>query len=118
MSTPKSITVSEKPKGIMIEWADGHTAIYPFSYLRKACPCALCKGERTPLDLAPLALPVLKNIPPEAFEAKDMFKVGRYAIGFRWGDSHDTGIYTFDYLRKMCPCPACLGRPDSDPLRA
>ena len=29
--------------------------------------------------------------------------VGNYAIGFRWSDGHVTGIYTFDYLRSLCP---------------
>lgn len=107
MSGPRSITLSQEPKGITIEWADSHRGTYPFSYLRQACPCAMCKGERTPLDLQPLELPTLKNLPPAAFEAKDMFKVGRYAIGFKWGDGHETGIYTFDYLRKICPCAEC-----------
>lgn len=111
MSTPKAITLSQKPKGIVIEWEDGHKATYPFPLLRQACPCALCKGERTPLSLEPLALPVLQPMKPEAFQAKDMFKVGRYAIGFRWGDAHDTGIYTFDYLRQICPCPECIANP-------
>jgi len=107
MSQPKSITLSQDPKGIAVEWDDGHKGTYPFHFLRKACPCALCKGERTPLSTEPLSLPVLPNMPPTAFEAKDMFKVGRYAIGFRWGDGHDTGIYTFEYLRKICPCATC-----------
>ena len=95
----------------MIEWGDGHQGIYPFSLLRRACPCALCKGERTPLDPNPLTLPSFPNLSMGAFEAKDMFKVGRYAIGFKWGDGHETGIYTFDYLRKICPCQACSSEP-------
>lgn len=107
MNPPQAITLSQDPKGIVIEWADGHKAAYPFSYLRKACPCAMCKGERTPLDSSPLALPVI-HLPTHAFEAKDMFKVGRYALGLRWGDGHDAGIYTWEYLRKMCPCEQCL----------
>ncbi len=105
---PKSIQVSQEPKGIKIEWQDGHTGTYPFPSLRKACPCALCKGERLPLSPEPLSLPVLSHLPASAFEAKDMFKIGRYAIGFKWGDGHETGIYTFDYLRKMCPCEKCI----------
>lgn len=99
MSEPKSITLSRSPKGIAIEWDDGHRGIYPFPYLRQACPCAVCKGEKMP-----------QNLPPAAFEAKDMFKVGRYAVGFKWGDGHETGIYTFDYLRKICACETCLTR--------
>lgn len=107
MSSPKSITLSQEPKGITIEWDDGHKGTYPFAMLRQACPCAMCKGERMPFDPKPLELPTLKNLPPTAFEAKDLFKVGRYAIGLRWGDGHNTGIYTFDYLRKICPCTNC-----------
>ncbi|HEY1266366.1 MAG TPA: gamma-butyrobetaine hydroxylase-like domain-containing protein [Candidatus Binatia bacterium] len=33
--------------------------------------------------------------------------VGNYAIMFRWGDGHETGIYTFQYLRSLCPCEEC-----------
>lgn len=110
MPEPKSITLSQTPKGIAIEWDDGHRGIYPFPYLRQACPCAVCKGEKMPITNEPMFLPVLKNLPPAALEAKDMFKVGRYAVGFKWGDGHETGIYTFDYLRKICACEACLTR--------
>jgi DUF971 family protein len=35
--------------------------------------------------------------------------VGRYAIQFHWSDGHATGIYSFDRLRALCPCPACRG---------
>ena len=108
MATPKEITLSQNPKGIVIEWEEEHKSVFPFPFLRKACPCALCKGERTPFSTEPLALPVLKNLPAKAFEASDMFKVGLYAIGFKWKDGHDTGIYTFDYLRVLCPCQECL----------
>lgn len=108
MSSVKSISVSTDPKGLVIAWDDGHQGTYSFSFLRKACPCALCKGERTPLSTEPLALPVLTHLPAEAFEGKNMFKVGHYALGFEWGDGHNTGIYTFDYLRQICPCQECL----------
>ncbi len=107
MSEPKSITLSQNPKGIFIEWPDGHKGLYPFAYLRRACPCAFCKGERMPLSQEPKALPVLTNLAPEAFNAKDMYKVGRYALGFKWGDEHSSGIYTFEYLRDVCPCEMC-----------
>lgn len=109
MTQPKAITLSNDPKGVVIAWDDGHTSTYAFPYLRKACPCAMCKGERTPLDTNPLALPAFPNLKPGSFDAKDMFKVGRYALGFLWGDGHNAGIYTWDYLRKMCPCKDCLG---------
>ncbi|MET0650727.1 MAG: DUF971 domain-containing protein, partial [Pyrinomonadaceae bacterium] len=32
----------------------------------------------------------------------DVGIVGRYALNFRWSDGHDTGIYSFRYLREIC----------------
>ncbi len=110
MATPKSIGLSENPPGLMFEWDDGHKSAYAYAFLRKACPCAVCKGERTPFDQNPLALPAFKPMPDQAYDAKDLFKIGRYAVGLLWGDGHNTGIYTFDYLRAMCPCPDCVNQ--------
>jgi DUF971 family protein len=33
--------------------------------------------------------------------------VGSYGLRIRWSDGHDTGIYTFELLRKRCGCPRC-----------
>lgn len=98
---PQSIRTSQKPPGIIVSWQDGLTRTLSFDFLRRACPCALCQGERLPFDTTPLSLPVQKNLTPLQIEAKDMFPIGTYAIGFRWGDGHDAGIYTFDYLREI-----------------
>ena len=40
--------------------------------------------------------PTLKMLNVEA--------VGHYAIKIDWSDGHNTGIYSFDHLRKICPC--------------
>jgi DUF971 family protein len=37
----------------------------------------------------------------------DIQPIGNYAIEFHWHDGHSTGIYTYDYLRSLCPCPEC-----------
>jgi DUF971 family protein len=29
--------------------------------------------------------------------------VGRYAMGVHWSDGHKTGIYSYDYLKKIEP---------------
>ncbi|MFH1681569.1 MAG: DUF971 domain-containing protein, partial [Candidatus Eisenbacteria bacterium] len=63
--------------------------------LRRACPCASCvdesSGKRT---LDPLS--VLDTVRPVRIEP-----VGRYAIRILWSDHHDTGIYSFEYLRSL-----------------
>jgi DUF971 family protein len=83
-------------------WNDEHESSYPSWYLRYNCPCATCVEEFTGERKV-----VQGSIPPDlarvAVEA-----VGNYALSFRWGDGHSTGIYTFDYLRRLCPCPKCL----------
>lgn len=33
--------------------------------------------------------------------------VGSYGIKIYWSDGHSAGIYTFDHLRKICPCGDC-----------
>jgi hypothetical protein len=33
--------------------------------------------------------------------------VGRYAIQFNWQDGHSGGIYSWDYLRRVCQCSEC-----------
>jgi DUF971 family protein len=34
-------------------------------------------------------------------------EVGSYAIRIDWSDGHGTGIYSFDHLRRICPCKKC-----------
>ncbi len=98
---PKAIEIAKGPPGVVFKWADGFEQKLPFITLRKECPCAMCRGEATPLDTPPEVLPVAKPLGPEAAICKDMFKIGGYALGFRWGDGHDAGIYSWEYLRAL-----------------
>ncbi len=84
-----------------ITWNDGHTGSYPSWYLRENCPCANCVDEHTGLRI------IQKGAVPGSLERTEVAAVGNYALHFGWSDGHSTGIYTFDYLRKLCPCPQC-----------
>jgi DUF971 family protein len=33
--------------------------------------------------------------------------VGKYAIRFHWNDGHELGIYSWQFLREVCPCAEC-----------
>jgi DUF971 family protein len=33
--------------------------------------------------------------------------VGNYAIQITFTDGHATGIFSYDHLRSICPCPDC-----------
>jgi DUF971 family protein len=99
--------------GMEIEWKDGHRSIYTFPFLRDACPCALCDEEREKsgrkpgeaVKPAPGTLPLFKAL-AKALGAE---QVGKYALRFAWNDNHDLGIYSWAYLREICPCQECSG---------
>ncbi|HYK91891.1 MAG TPA: gamma-butyrobetaine hydroxylase-like domain-containing protein [Acidobacteriota bacterium] len=85
-----------------VTWNDGHFSSYPSWYLRENCPCAGCVDEftgRRRLDAGSI---------PSTLERVSIEVVGNYALQFTWSDGHSTGIYTFDHLRRICPCPQCL----------
>ncbi|WP_331714043.1 DUF971 domain-containing protein [Nitrospira japonica] len=89
-------------KGVLgIEWNDGHRGVYPVRYLRQQCPCAACVDEwtgerRLKADEVPLLIML-----------QDIESVGRYALQFKWSDGHDTGIYSYQLLRRLCQCDLC-----------
>lgn len=94
-------------EGVEIAWADGHASRYDFPYLRDNCPCAVCNDEREKKEQEKVkgltALPMFK----ERVKARGAKPVGNYAIQIEFSDNHATGIYSFDYLRSICPCAEC-----------
>lgn len=98
--TPVEITRANQ-WDVRIRWSDRHESVYPARYLRLRCPCAICVEETTGRALLDPA-GVTPDIHPLAIRA-----VGTYAIEFEWSDGHETGIYSYEYLRRICPCEAC-----------
>jgi ATP-binding protein involved in chromosome partitioning len=97
LPTPTSIAQAG-PDTLRIVWNDGHTSDYPVRSLRLACRCAHCVEEHT-------GRPLLRSdtVPMDVKPVR-ITSVGRYALAFAWSDGHDSGIYTFEYLRALCPC--------------
>lgn len=93
---PTSITLTPE-RDLRIAWSDGHVVRFALQYFRDQCPCAGCKGETDILGghHPPLQLPVMT---PGKYELKALTPVGNYAIAAAWGDGHDTGIYSWEYL--------------------
>jgi DUF971 family protein len=84
---------------LAVKWDDGGESFIPLEKLRRACPCAGCKGETDIMGN------VYKNPEQElsvaAFELKRIVSVGGYAIQPVWADGHATGIFSFDYLKRV-----------------
>jgi DUF971 family protein len=95
MHIPVRIAAS-RSRGLTIHWQDGHTSHFDLRYLRDHCPCAACATR------PPSAFPIFTPASIVAVEP-----VGSYALRINWSDGHSTGIYSFDYLRRICPCGAC-----------
>ena len=94
---PLTIIADVDERLVRIEWSDGHESVYDFERLRWACPCATCRGEMG----QPGMLDQIDRLTPEQTELVDIRQVGRYAILPVWYDGHQTGIYTYSYLREL-----------------
>lgn len=102
---PEHIAIS-KSKGIKIDWKDGHTSEYGLEYLRDKCPCAACTGAHgTPPRQATAGSPF--QMYQSKLKMLGVEPVGHYALRINWSDGHNTGIYSYDHLREICPCAEC-----------
>lgn len=111
-TTPRKVRVLlTEGKGVEIDWSDGHQSAWSFAWLREACPCATCQEERKqegrkPGQPKPKKTELLPMYTPPA-KPSTVQPVGRYALQFNWLDGHAGGIYSWEYLRRVCQCPQC-----------
>jgi DUF971 family protein len=94
MIEPRQI-IEESDSELSINWSDDAETKYNAAGLRRACPCAGCINEWTGEKMLRA-----ENIADE-LSFSSISIVGRYALNFHFSDGHDTGIYSFDYLRKI-----------------
>ena len=79
-------------------WSDGKESYIPLEKLRRFCPCATCGGE--PDVMGSIERPQV-SYGPQSFELKSLKFVGGYACQPAWNDGHDTGLYSFRFLRAL-----------------
>ena len=80
---------------LSVLWEDGHRDDFDVRDLRMACHCALCIEEMSGRQLLDP-----KTVRPDV-SPRVISSIGNYAIGFDWNDGHNSGIYSFDYLRSL-----------------
>ena len=83
---------------LAIKWSDGSETFLAQEFLRKACPCAACGGE--PDVLGRVARPLV-SYNDASFRLKSFNIVGSYALQLTWEDGHSTGLYSFNYLKRL-----------------
>jgi DUF971 family protein len=84
---------------LAIKWDDGGESFISLETLRRACPCAGCIGERDVMGT--LHKGPDQPLSPQSFQLQRMVNVGGYAIQPVWGDGHASGIFSFEYLRRL-----------------
>ena len=86
--------IIEEPDGsISIAWSDGREDKFAAAELRRNCPCAGCINEWTGEKM-------LRNeAVSDDIKIDRISVVGRYALNFHFSDGHDTGIFSFNFLR-------------------
>lgn len=83
---------------LAIAWSDGAESFIPLETVRRGCPCASCGGE--PDVLGNVVRPEV-SYGPNSFQIRKLEIVGGYAVQVRWQDGHDTGLFTYPYLRRL-----------------
>src|SRR5262245_41592250 len=99
----------KKDEKLEIDWQDGHRSVYSISMLRSMCPCAQCRVIREgsdPHDISPgvKSKPLLTILPgnySDRVTVTEAQMVGKYAIKLVFSDGHDSGIFSFEYLRQL-----------------
>lgn len=100
MSVPVDVAYVRAERLLRVTWDDDFVADLPAEYLRAWCPCAACQGHAATIRYRPTG-------DRQAVEA--MWQVGAYAIGLKFTDGHDSGVYTWQWLRQIAPGTPPLG---------
>jgi DUF971 family protein len=84
---------------LAIKWPDARESYVKLSILRRRCPCAGCAGEMDVMGNVYKA--PAQELGPSAFQLRGLPLVGGYAVQPIWGDGHSTGIYSWEYLKRI-----------------
>lgn len=90
---PTELRYSKADKALTVAWDDGRTFVYPAEYLRVESPSAEVQGHGPGQRVT---VPGRMHVGIMAIEP-----VGNYAVRISFDDLHDTGIYSWQYLRQI-----------------
>ena len=108
---PAAITLNKTDGYLEIKLSADSTCRYPLSELREACPCAECRGGHSRMGREYDPANILELKPKRVYTVKSLELVGNYGLQPTWDDGHHTGIYTWEYLQRICPPSAPADTP-------
>ena len=89
---PKAIKVHRRSKTLTLEFDDGDFEL-SFEYLRVYSPSAEVRGHSADQQVL--------QVGKKFVDINHIDRVGHYAIKIQFDDGHETGIYSWDYLREL-----------------
>ncbi len=95
MQSPLNIRVHRDQRILELIWLPDDVSRLPFQAIRRNCRCAVCVDEFTGRQLLD------PDSVPADLDVQDVSLTGNYAMKFRWSDNHDTGLFTWDHLRRI-----------------
>ena len=102
MPRPTSLDL-KKDRGLTIAWDDGSSSFFSIAYLRRWSPSAEARVLREQMAKNRLTVLPASAASTGPLTALGADLVGNYAIRIKFSDGHDTGIYTWEYLREIDP---------------
>ena len=90
---PEAITIHARSRVLELVWADGSRYRVPFELMRVYSPSAEVAGHGPGQE-------VLQTGKREV-QITAMNPVGNYAVQPRFSDGHESGIFTWEYLRHL-----------------
>lgn len=89
-----SFEPNPQAKAAKISWSDGKISVVSFKDLRFYCPCAHCVDEHTGTRK------IRREQVADDVRVLSAQTVGNYALSIAFSDGHNTGIFSYDYLRR------------------
>jgi len=90
---PTEIKLHQTSRKLEIAFSDGTRFNLPFEFLRVYSPSAEVRGHGPGQEVLQVGK---RDVSVKAIEP-----VGMYAVKLVFSDGHDTGIYSWDYLRDL-----------------
>ncbi len=90
---PTEITLHQASRRLDVSFSDGKAYSFPIEYLRVYSPSAEVRGHGPGQEVLQTG--------KRAIGIEEILPVGQYAIQIRFSDGHDTGIYSWDYLKEL-----------------
>lgn len=111
--SPQDIDL-KKDRGLTVRWQNGEVSYYSIAYLRRMSPSADMRQLRAEMERNPLTVLPSSGATEGTITARSAELVGNYAIRIRFSDGHDTGIYSWAYLREIDPARKPTASPERD----